>query len=104
VLSAVLSFVVIFALVAGAIAVIGAREDRRLRAAARRYRELELEGVEELAHPDPFPEFAAGPGERVVEPGGQVVAADRMLREELRRLRAEAQRKNGRPRHAWHHR
>lgn len=63
------------------------REDARLRRRARRYRELELEGIEELRRGDPYPEEAAIRGAFLREPDGRETDADRVLHEELRRAR-----------------
>jgi hypothetical protein len=63
------------------------REDAKLKRRARRYRELEFEGLDELRRDDPFPEYQAIPGAFLREPDGRPVDADRVLREELRRAR-----------------
>ena len=47
------------------------REDARLRRRARRYRELELEGIEELRRDDPYPEHAVVRGAFLREPDGR---------------------------------
>jgi hypothetical protein len=63
------------------------REDAKLRRRARRYRELELEGLDELRRNDPYPEAAVVPGAFLREPDGRATDADRVLREELRSAR-----------------
>jgi hypothetical protein len=63
------------------------REDAKLRRRARRYRELELEGLDELRHDDPYPEEGAVRGAFLREPDGRVIDADRVLRDELRGAR-----------------
>jgi hypothetical protein len=62
------------------------REDVRLRRRARRYRQLEFEGIEQLRR-DPFPEEKAVAGGFLREPDGAPAAADDILRDELRRAR-----------------
>jgi hypothetical protein len=59
------------------------REDAKLRRRARRYRELELEGLDELRRDDPYPEEAALRGAFLREPNGRATDGDRVLREEL---------------------
>ncbi|MGH2762762.1 MAG: hypothetical protein ACRDL4_03370 [Thermoleophilaceae bacterium] len=63
------------------------REDRWLRRRARRYRQLELEGIEELRTKDPFPEQRAVPGAFLRDPDGRRLDADRVLHQELEQLR-----------------
>ena len=63
------------------------REDVRLRRRARRYRQLELEGIEQLRRNDPYPEERAVEGGFLREPNGTRANADDVLREELRRAR-----------------
>jgi hypothetical protein len=63
------------------------REDAKLRRRARRYRELELEGIEALQPHDPYPEAAIIRGAFLREPDGRAVDADRVLHEELGRAR-----------------
>ena len=63
------------------------REDATLRRRARRYRELEFEGLDELPREDPYPEEAVVRGGFLREPDGRAVDAERVLREELRRAR-----------------
>jgi hypothetical protein len=64
------------------------REDARLRGRARRYRQLELEGIEELRRGDPYPEEPAVEGGGYLrEPDGSRTDSDRVLREELERAR-----------------
>jgi hypothetical protein len=63
------------------------REDAKLRRRARRYRELELEGIDELRRDDPYPEAAIVRGAFLREPDGRAVDAERVLREELRNAR-----------------
>ncbi len=62
-------------------------EDAKLRRRARRYRELELEGLDELRRDDPYPEEAVVRGAFLREPDGGATDADRVLREELKRAR-----------------
>ena len=62
-------------------------DDARLRRRARRYRELEFEGLDELRRDDPYPEEAATRGGFLREPDGRATDADRVLREELGRAR-----------------
>jgi hypothetical protein len=72
------------------------REDARLRARARRYRQLELEGIEELRRGDPYPEEPAVEGGGYLrEPDGRRADSDRVLREELERARAHTRRRRG---------
>jgi hypothetical protein len=61
-------------------------EDMRLRRRARRYRQLEHEGIEQLRR-DPFPEDGAVAGGFLREPDGAPINGDEVLREELRRAR-----------------
>jgi hypothetical protein len=63
------------------------REDAGLRRRARRYRQLELEGIEHLRRDDPYPEHAPVPGGYLRDPDGRPTDADRVLHEELRRIR-----------------
>jgi len=63
-------------------------EDTRLRRRGRRYRQLELEGIEELPRRDPYPEEpAVEGGGYLLEPDGRRADSDRVLREELERAR-----------------
>jgi hypothetical protein len=62
-------------------------EDARLRRAARRYRELEYEGIEELRPRDPYPEEASVDGGYLREPDGRPADAERVLHEEMERAR-----------------
>ena len=62
------------------------QEDIKLRRRARRYRQLELEGIEQLRR-DPFPEERAVAGGFLREPDGAAAAGDDILRDELRRAR-----------------
>ena len=64
-----------------------AREDRKLRRRARRYRELELEGIEKLLPVDPYPEEADVPAGFLREPYGSSADPARVLLEELDRVR-----------------
>jgi hypothetical protein len=61
-------------------------EDVRLRRRARRYRQLEFEGIEQLRR-DPFPEDMAVDGGFLREPNGTRTEGNDVLREELRRAR-----------------
>jgi hypothetical protein len=64
------------------------REDARLRRRARRYRQLELEGIEELRRGDPYPEDPrVDGGGYLCEPDGRRADADRVLRDEMERAR-----------------
>ncbi len=63
------------------------REDIRLRRTARRLRELELEGIEELQRADPYPEEAEVEGAFLREPTGERTETRRVLHEELDRAR-----------------
>jgi hypothetical protein len=63
------------------------REDAKLSRRARRYRQLEFEGIEQLRRDDPYPEEAAVPGAYLREPDGRAVDGDRVLRAELGRAR-----------------
>jgi hypothetical protein len=67
-------------------------EDARLRRAARRYRELEYEGIEELRRRDPYPEEASVDGGYLREPDGRPADAERVLQEELERAREHTRR------------
>jgi hypothetical protein len=71
------------------------RENAKLRRRARRYRELQLEGLEDLRRDDPYPEEGVVRGAFLREPDGQATDADRVLREELRRAREYTQRGKG---------
>jgi hypothetical protein len=61
-------------------------EDIELRGRARRYRQLEMEGIDQLRR-DPFPEEKAVAGGFLREPNGAAAAGDDILRDELRRAR-----------------
>ena len=63
------------------------REDIRLRRAAGRLRQLELEGIEELRAVDPYPEAAEVEGGFLREPDGERAEARTVLHEELDRAR-----------------
>ena len=64
------------------------REDVRLTRRARRFRQLELEGIEAIpAATDPYPEAAAVNGAFLREPDGHAADTERIMREELGRLR-----------------
>lgn len=69
------------------------REDARLRRESQRYRELELEGIEELRRGDPYPEERIIDGGWMREPDGRRADADRVLHEELERARGHTRRK-----------
>ena len=78
---------VVFPLLLVAALVVALRqEDIKLRRRARRYRQLELEGIGQLRR-DPFPEEKAVAGGFLREPDGAPAAADEILRDELRRAR-----------------
>jgi hypothetical protein len=76
------------------------REDVKLRRRARRYRELEHEGIEELRRDDPYPEERRVEGAFLREPDGRVADTRRVLREELERAREHTRREAGRRRRA----
>jgi type II secretory pathway pseudopilin PulG len=69
------------------------RENAGLRRAARRYRELELEGIEELRRDDDaYPEYRRVEGAWMREPDGRRADADRVLHDELVRAREHTRR------------
>jgi hypothetical protein len=69
------------------------RETVVLRRAALRYRELELEGIEELPREDdPYPENRRAHGAWMREPDGRRADADRVLHDELERAREHTRR------------
>jgi hypothetical protein len=69
------------------------REDATLRRRARRYRELELEGIEELRRDDdPFPEQSRVNGAFLREPNGRAADTARVMHEELERVREHTRR------------
>jgi hypothetical protein len=68
------------------------REDLRLRRGARRLRQLEHEGIEELRRPDPYPEEGQVEGAFLREPGGEKADTRRVLQEELERAREHTRR------------
>ncbi|MGH2712802.1 MAG: hypothetical protein ACRDM7_02735 [Thermoleophilaceae bacterium] len=73
------------------------REDSRLRRRARRYRQLELEGIEELRRSDdPFPEQGRVEGAFLREPDGAAADTARVMHEELERVREHTRRTNRR--------
>jgi hypothetical protein len=74
------------------------REDTRLRRRARRLRELELEGIEELRRgaDDPYPEQGRVEGAFLREPNGRRADTRRVLHEELERVREHTRRANRR--------
>jgi hypothetical protein len=72
------------------------REDARLRRTARQYRELELEGIEELRRSDPYPEHVAVDGGYLREPDGRAAAADAVLMDEMQRAREHTRRVHAR--------
>jgi hypothetical protein len=83
---AVLSAIVVVVLALGFLAYLVAREERRLRRAALRYRELELEGIETLRPVDAMPEFGPRSGTMLLPDGGEA-DRDALLRWELAGLR-----------------
>jgi hypothetical protein len=85
---------VLVLLVGGTVAVLLIRrEGARLRRRSRRYRELELEGIEELRARDRmYPEAPVVDGGWMREPDGRPADADRVLREELARAREHTRR------------
>jgi hypothetical protein len=69
------------------------REDTRLRRKSQRYRELKLEGIEELRRGDPYPEEPpVHGGGWMREPDGRRANADRVLHDELERAREHTRR------------
>jgi hypothetical protein len=69
------------------------REDAKLRRRARRYRELELEGIEELRRDDdPYPEQGRVEGGFLREPNGSAADTERVMHEELERVREHTRR------------
>jgi hypothetical protein len=82
--------VVLAAVLAGALI---RREGARLRQRSRRYRELELEGIDELRmHDMTYPEEPTVDGGWMREPDGRAADADRVLHEELARAREHTRR------------
>jgi hypothetical protein len=83
--------IIVIAIVAVGVAAVAwgiVREDARLKRRARRYRQLEFEGIEELRRDDPYPEDTRVEGGGYLrEPDGRRLDADRVLREELERAR-----------------
>jgi len=70
------------------------REGAGLRRRSRRYRELELEGIEELRARDRmYPEAPVVEGGWMREPDGRPADADRVLHEELERAREHTRRR-----------
>ncbi len=82
-----------FAMLAMAVAVCGflvylvITETRKLDRAAQRFRELEDEGMDDLAPLDQLPEFRPA-ARAILLPDGSEADARRLLRRELRQLRA----------------
>jgi hypothetical protein len=73
------------------------REDAKLRRCARRYRQLELEGIEELRRDDdPYPEQGRVEGGFLREPNGRAADTARVMREELERVRTHTRRASSR--------
>jgi hypothetical protein len=69
------------------------REGMQLRRRSRRYRELELEGIEELRAGDRvYPEAPVVDDRWMREPDGRPADANRVLREELARAREHMRR------------
>lgn len=69
------------------------REGTRLRQRSRRYRELELEGIDELrTHDMTYPEEPTVDVGWMREPDGRAADADRVLHEELARAREHTRR------------
>jgi hypothetical protein len=87
-----LTAIAFVALLAVALAVAVLREDGALRRRARRYRELELEGIEQLRYRDPYPESSPEQGRWLRAPDGAPVDAGKVLYEELERARAHTRR------------
>jgi hypothetical protein len=69
------------------------REDAKLRRRASRYRQLELEGIEEVRRDDPYPEEVAIQGAYLREPDGRAANAELVLHEELQRAREYTKRR-----------
>jgi hypothetical protein len=85
--------IVVGLLVVGGIAWAMTREDTRLRRRARRYRQLELEGIEELRRTDdPYPEVDRVEGGFLREPNGSAADTEQVLHEELERAREHTRR------------
>lgn len=82
----VLSGLAILFLALGFLAYLVVREERMLHRAARRYRELELEGIEALRAADAMPEFSPRSGTILLPDGGET-DRDELLRGELAGLR-----------------
>jgi hypothetical protein len=83
-----LGLIVVPLLLAGGLIWAMTREDSRLRRRARRFRELEHEGIEELRRDsDPFPEQGRVEGAFLREPNGRPADTERVLHEELERVR-----------------
>jgi hypothetical protein len=88
-----LAMIVLPLLLAAALAWMMTREDIRLRRRARRYRELELAGLEELRRDgDPYPEQGRVEGGFLREPDGRMADTERVLHEELERVREHTRR------------
>jgi type II secretory pathway pseudopilin PulG len=88
-----LAMIVLPLLLLAAIAWVMTREDAKLRRRARRYRELELEGIEELRRDDdPFPEQGRVEGAFLREPNGRAADTARVMHEELERVREHTRR------------
>lgn len=69
------------------------REDAKLQRRARRYRELELEGIELLRRDDdPYPEQGRVEGGYLREPDGRAADTKRVMHEELERVREHTRR------------
>jgi hypothetical protein len=90
------AFIVFPLVLVAALAWAVTREDTRLRRRARRYRQLEFEGLDQLRRDDPYPEQAPVPGGYLREPDGRVTDAERVLHEELERIRDHTRRQTRR--------
>lgn len=74
------------------------REDAKLRRRARRYRQLELEGIEAIPRDDPYPEELAVEGGFLREPDGCPADTRTVLQQELERAREHTRRQADRRR------
>lgn len=90
-----LTAIVVVVLLVVAVVVATRREDRALRRRARRTRELELEGIEQLPASDAYPEATYCDSRWLREPGGAPVDAQKVLHEELEHARAHTRRAHG---------
>jgi hypothetical protein len=87
--AAFIAFALVFLV---AIACAMTREDAKLRRRARRYRQLELEGIEAIPRHDPYPEERSVEGGFLREPDGRPADTRSVLQEELERAREHTRR------------